>query len=757
MMTQTFEPSRHDGVDDMFAGDSNGPLEATLFEGADAAAGASTTYTMDVGDTFSGTIGTNTDVDWIKITFEAGKSYTINAIGDGNTSPSGYDTDLRIYTAGGAELAYDDLSGAGFDARITFNPASTGTYYIAVSSYNSVNATGSYDLQVTAAPTPGTAGTIEQMADYLKGGTSGFEYKYNTTSSNQITVDISGLTAAGQKLALWAMDAWEMVADLDFVVQYDGAGNEMITVDDEDSGAFAYFPNAGSTASGVELNVSKTWLSNYGTTIDSYAFQTYIHEFGHALGLNHQGNYNGSANYTTDALFSNDSWQMSAMSYFSQSENTSTNASYAFVTSAMMVDIAAIQDFYGAPGASGATAGNTTFGLGSNLGNYMDDLFAAMASGGTTSSVGNSRTALTIYDQGGTDTLNLSYLRASEGAALNLNGGTFSNIGNEIGVLGIAQGTMIENLVLGAGNDTVTGNGAANTIQTGTGNDAVFGGAGADSISGGSGNDTIEGESAFDLIEGNDGNDSLVGGTGEDTVNGGAGADTLYGNTGLDTISGGAGNDYISTGESADLATGGTGADEMIGRTGNDTLYGNDGNDTLYGSEGADLLLGGNERDFLSGGSGEDSLYGNTGNDSLYGNLGSDYLSGGDGHDLLRGATGNDLLRGGHGDDDMFGNQGRDTLEGGAGNDTLTGGSLTDRFVFYDNHGADQITDFETKFDRLHLGSDLVGGETDVAVVLALYGSDTSGTAQFDFGGGDTIVLWGISTLEEIEANIFIV
>ena len=107
-----------------------------------------------------------------------------------------------------------------------------------------------------------------------------------------ITVNLSGLTADGRQLARWAIEAWEMVADLDF--QEVSLGSEMITFDDEDDGAFAYNPAGGSTAAGVELNVSTNWVDTYGTTIDSYSFQTYVHEIGHAIGLGHQGNYNGS-------------------------------------------------------------------------------------------------------------------------------------------------------------------------------------------------------------------------------------------------------------------------------------------------------------------------------------------------------------------------------------------------------------------------------------------------------------------------------
>ncbi|MDR7037745.1 peptidoglycan/xylan/chitin deacetylase (PgdA/CDA1 family) [Methylobacterium sp. BE186] len=50
--------------------------------------------------------------------------------------------------------------------------------------------------------------------------------------------------------------------------------------------------------------------------------------------------------------------------------------------------------------------------------------------------------------------------------------------------------TSIENLIGGAGNDTLTGNGGANTLTGGGGNDILIGGAGNDTADGGAGDDT---------------------------------------------------------------------------------------------------------------------------------------------------------------------------------------------------------------------------------------------------------------------------
>ena len=70
---------------------------------------------------------------------------------------------------------------------------------------------------------------------------------------------------------------------------------------------------------------------------------------------------------------------------------------------------------------------------------------------------------------------------------------------------------------------------------------------------------------------------------------------------------------------------------------------------------------------------------------------------------------GPDLLTGGPGPDFLFGLGGNDTLVGGAGNDTLTGGPGADIFVFRPNSGADIITDFRDRSDKIDLSSYHIG------------------------------------------------
>ncbi|MGO4705269.1 calcium-binding protein [Microvirga sp. 2MCAF38] len=119
----------------------------------------------------------------------------------------------------------------------------------------------------------------------------------------------------------------------------------------------------------------------------------------------------------------------------------------------------------------------------------------------------------------------------SEGALVDLRTGF---------VAGQAAGDVIsnfENMIGGAGNDTVYGSADANELNGQDGNDILAGADGNDTLWGGTGNDWLEGGNGNDLIAGGSGDDRLVGGSGNDVLHGEAGRDTFVFDTALNAAS----------------------------------------------------------------------------------------------------------------------------------------------------------------------------------------------------------------------------
>jgi Ca2+-binding RTX toxin-like protein len=321
-------------------------------------------------------------------------------------------------------------------------------------------------------------------------------------------------------------------------------------------------------------------------------------------------------------------------------------------------------------------------------------------------------------------------------------------------------------------------------------------------LNGSAGNDVLHGMGGDDYIWGNDGDDQLFGDQGNDWLYGGAGNDRLDGGTGADVMEGGAGDDLYIVDNAGDVvierAGPGSGYDTVhslvnytltanvealylvnnarVG-TGNaldNALYGTNFSDTLSGLDGNDVLKGYAGDDTLLGGAGDDTLYGHEGNDYLDGGTGADIMDGGIGDDTyvvdnvgdrviewyLNGQGGNDTVlasidytlganvenltltgnainaTGNALDNVIRGNAKDNVITGGAGNDTLYGGGGADRFVFAAGSGKDVIGDFG-KGDRIDLEA--------YHFTTAPSVSNVHGGALIDLGGGDTILVAGVT------------
>lgn len=213
-----------------------------------------------------------------------------------------------------------------------------------------------------------------------------------------------------------------------------------------------------------------------------YDFITYIHEFGHAMGLAHPHDDGGTAADpslifpgVTDAFGSYGDFGLNQGVYTTMSYNDGwpsgglrqSNLAFGFQYTPMALDILALQYIYGA---------NTTYAGGDDV--YSLPLRSALGAGYSC-----------IWDTGGVDSIvaggrraSIIDLRAATGNVEEGGGGFLSHVGGARGGFTIAAGAVIENATGGGGADTIIGNDAANIITGGLRQDTMTGGGGGDTF-----------------------------------------------------------------------------------------------------------------------------------------------------------------------------------------------------------------------------------------------------------------------------------
>lgn len=487
----------------------------------------------------------------------------------------------------------------------------------------------------------------------------------------------------------------------------------------------------------VIIDRSIEGISNF--QLGSAAFVTLLHEIGHTAIGPHLSSVPYSENTRLSTVM-----------------NTTTNPSSSLwhASTPMTLDIDAAIAQYGA--STTTRTGSDVYGFNAYFSGPYRSAFDFNV---------NTRPLVTIYDNGGQDTLDASGFKFSDGQARSVLVNLSQGVANASRLLDgsheafavIYSTTWVEDAVTGDGDDRILGNSIGNILSAGGGHDSLFGFGGADSLFGGDGNDLMDGGIGADVIFGGAGLDTalmsgasiftatIVEVNGTATINSAAGADAVGYDVEIVEFDDGQFARMFGTSMGDTLSAKGGGSWPAATIFG-DSLYGYGGNDILNGGLGADRMFGGrgsdlyqidssgdlvSETDWMGGDSGGvDSVLSLISyalgefveNLTL---LGTDDLSGG----------GNDLaneLRGNSGRNSLFGAAQSDVLIGGAGADLLDGGKGADRFVY------ERISDSTTALSGQDLISGFRHGEHDVIVLKAVDANlAIRGNQRFDFVGFD--------------------
>lgn len=503
------------------------------------------------------------------------------------------------------------------------------------------------------------------------------------------------LNTAQKSLVRYVLGSVSAVTNLTFTELAGGAGDLRFAETGATETAHAYTPTAHPAGGDV-------WFSGGGKfdqpVRGDYAFATFLHEIGHALGLKHGHEADGYGALTS----AHDSMEFSVMTYRAY-VGASLGAGYAnelygFAQSFMMYDIAALQHMYGAN--YGTNSGNTVYKWGPDSGQTF-------VNGAGQLNPGGNRLFLTIWDGGGTDSYDLSgyntavtidlrpgaWTRTSQTQTVDLGTGHYArgNIANALLHRGNTA-SLIENAIGGSANDVLTGNQAANRLD---------GRGGADSMTGGAGNDVF-----------------VIGSVGEKVVEASGG--------GTDTVESAVSYTLASYVENLKLT--GTGA---INGTGNglaNALTGNAAANRLNGGSGNDVMNGGGGNDVFVVGSTGDKVVEVSGGGSDTVESAVSYALGSYVEKLKLTGTGAINGNGNSLANVVTGNAAANALNGGGGSDTLSGGAGADRFYFNTALGSsniDKILDFDAPSDTIHL---------DRTIFKGIAASGTLGASAFHTG-----------------------
>lgn len=282
----------------------------------------------------------------------------------------------------------------------------------------------------------------------------------------------------------------------------------------ETAGGFAIYPSYEKGSYYGDIFIDKKMTSFEKGTYNYYAL---VHELGHALGLKHpfegRSQLNASDDNRVNTVMSYTNYKHIAVRFDANNPQAFYDEVYA--TSFMINDIAALQAIYGVD--TTAYTGDTVYKV------VTDD-----STKNTDTVLINAVSYMTIWDAGGSDTINLSATTYSN--RIDLTAGSRSDINYRSveqqisetksgfakygsfyndwitqnyeqvkdyvftgeNAIGIAHGAVIENAIGGSADDVFIDNLVDNALSGGAGNDTFYLGAGGyDHVFGGEGSDKV--------------------------------------------------------------------------------------------------------------------------------------------------------------------------------------------------------------------------------------------------------------------------
>ena len=477
---------------------------------------STTTGSISVGGSHTGTLDVAGDKDWISVELTKGQAYGIALSGDsgsfvdnaddypehdptilncGCSSCSGSvkqaveDSDIEaalvdpfvyVYDQDGNLIKSDDDSGSGRNSYLTFTPTYTGTYYIEARAWRD-NYTGDYKIDVSEVVPPRPTGSLEwgnaiwdtsQTIDvyFADSGVTVSDGTVSTGFTQAEETSIMGMLSDVTDFTNISFQKTETQSGADIRFAHANLGG----------GLLGYmFPQNYSSNEGLGvLTNNSTYWNDTSMQVGGFMYGVVIHEIGHGLGLSHPHDTGGGSQVMDGVSSSGDKGdygQMNQSVYTVMSYNEGFAAhplglpsdySSGYMGSFAALDIAVLQSYYGKN--DSYNTGNNTYTLGSK------DYYEAIWDASGTDEIVMSGSAACVID------LRAATLNYEVGGA-----GFVSYNSNAKGGFTIANAVTIENAKGGGGIDTIVGNDANNIIYGGSGagvKDTLTGNGGVDTF-----------------------------------------------------------------------------------------------------------------------------------------------------------------------------------------------------------------------------------------------------------------------------------